>query len=401
MARMEALARFTDVPGQIHRLFLSPSHRQAAEAVAVMMREAGCDSVEIDALGTVVGRYEGQIPGLPSLVIGSHIDTVKDAGAFDGILGVVAGMGVVETLNEAGERLPFCVEIVAFGDEENVRFPSNLSSSRALAGTFNPATLDVQDENGISFRDALVRFGGDPDGVLAIARRREDVLGYVELHIEQGPVLEAEGLPLGVVTAINGASRRRLVVGGEAGHAGTVPMPLRRDALAAASEMVLAVERLGSLQPDTVATVGRLAVEPGAVNVIPGRASFTLDARGPLDAVRERMVEAILAECRAIARRRKVTLAVEPFFDSPACPCDAGIQAGLSAALSRLQVPVRALPSGAGHDAMAMAALCPVGMLFVRCAGGVSHNPAESMTAADADLAIRALIDFTRNYRPA
>jgi allantoate deiminase len=178
-------------------------------------------------------------------------------------------------------------------------------------------------------------------------------------------------------------------------------MSLRRDALAAASEMVLAIERLGSVEPDTVSTVGRLAVEPGAVNVIPGRVSFTLDARGPLDAVREHMVDAILAECRAIARRRKVTLAVEPFFDSPACPCHSGIQAGLSAALSRLQLPVRALPSGAGHDAMAMAALCPVGMLFVRCEGGVSHNPAENMTAADADLAIRTLIDFTRNYSPA
>lgn len=401
MARLDALRSFTDVAGQIHRLFLSPSHRRAVDAVAAMMREAGCDSVSVDALGTVAGRYEGAASGSPALFIGSHIDSVKDAGAFDGTLGVVAGIGVVEALREAGERLPFAVELLAFGDEENVRFPTSLSSSRAVAGTFDPASFAVADEDGVSVHEALEAFGGDPAAVAGIARRRADVLAYVEVHIEQGPVLEAEHLPVGVVTAINGASRRRLAVTGEAGHAGTVPMPLRRDALAAAAEMVLAIERLGALAPDAVATVGRLAVEPSAVNVIPGRVTFTLDARAPSDPVREALVSEIRATCESIARRRGVSMAVEPFADSPACPCDPGIQAGLSQAISRLQLPVRGLPSGAGHDAMAMAALCPVGMLFVRCAGGISHNPAESVTEADVDVAMRVLLDFVRSYRPA
>lgn len=399
MARLDTLRTFTDVPGQIHRLFLSPAHRQGAEATAAMMREAGCDAVSIDALGTVVGRYEAATPGRPALLIGSHIDTVKDAGAYDGTFGVVAGIGVIEALHEAGERRPFALEVLAFGDEENVRFPTNLSSSRALAGTLDAAVLDAKDENDVTVREALQRFGGDPDGLAALRRRPEDVLGYVEVHIEQGPVLEAEGLALGVVTAINGASRRRLTVAGEAGHAGTVPMGLRRDALAGAAEMVLAIEQGGLAGRDTVATVGALTVDPGAVNVISGRVTFTLDARGPDDGDRRQMVEAILAQCAAIARRRRVGLTVDPFYDAQACPCDPAIQEGLAEALGLLQQPRRFLPSGAGHDAMAMAALCPVGMLFVRCKGGISHNPAEDMTEADADLAIRALVAFVRNFR--
>ncbi|WP_406855960.1 allantoate amidohydrolase [Alsobacter sp. KACC 23698] len=400
MQRLEDLRAFTDVPGQIHRLYLSPSHRAAADAVAAMMRQAGCDVVGIDALGTVTGRYEGDRPGLPALLIGSHIDTVKDAGAYDGTFGVVAAIAVIEELSRAGQRLPFAVEALAFGDEENVRFPSNLSSSRALAGRFDVATLDGQDEDGVSLRRALVDFGGDPDGIAGLARARDSVLAYVELHIEQGPVLEARDLPVGVVTAINGASRRRLTVAGEAGHAGTVPMALRRDALAAAAEMAVAVERLGAAQADTVATVGRFVVEPGAVNVIPGRVLFTLDARSPDDGVRTRLVEAIEQECRAIAARRRVELTVEPFYDAPASPCDPEIRAGLAAAVRGRQIPVLELPSGAGHDAMAMAALCPTGMLFVRCKGGISHNPAESMTQADAEAAIAVLVDFVRGFRP-
>ncbi|PSC03505.1 allantoate amidohydrolase [Alsobacter soli] len=399
MARLDALRAFTDVPGQIHRLYLSASHRQAADAVAAMMRDAGCDSVGVDALGAVVGRYEGTEPGQPALLIGSHIDTVKDAGAYDGTLGVIAAIAVIEELARTGERLPFAIEALAFGDEENVRFPSNLSSSRALAGKFDVDTLDGRDEDGVTLRDALVAFGGDPAGIPALARDPAGVLAYVEVHIEQGPVLEVRDLPVGVVSAINGASRRRLAVTGEAGHAGTVPMGLRRDALSAAAEMALAIERLGAAQADTVATVGRFVVEPGAVNVIPGRVQFTLDARSPDDAVRMRLVERCEAECRAIAARRGVTLAVEPFYDASAAPCDPAIRAGLAAAVAGRQIPVLELPSGAGHDAMAMADLCPVGMLFVRCKGGISHNPAESMTEADADAAIAVLLDFVRAFR--
>ncbi len=401
LARLEALRAVTDVPGQIHRLFLSPAHRRAVDLTAAMMREAGCDSVHVDALGTVVGRYEGAAPGAPALLVGSHIDSVKDAGAYDGTLGVVAGIAVVEELRQRGERLPFAVEVLAFGDEENVRFPTSLSSSRALAGTFNLDYLDRRDEDGISYRDALLAFGGDPSGVPALARRERDVIGYLEVHIEQGPVLEAEGLPVGIVTAINGASRRRVDLTGEAGHAGTVPMGMRRDALAAAAEMVLAVERLGAATPTTVATVGRLAAEPGAINVVPGKVVFTIDARGPDDEVRVTMVAAIEAELRAIAGRRGIAISIENFYEEKACPCAPEAMEALAGAVSRRQLPVRHLPSGAGHDAMAMAPLCPIGMMFVRCRGGISHNPAEHATAEDIETAIAVLIDAVRTYRVA
>lgn len=391
--RLMQLRGISDHPDNLTRLFLSPSHRQAAEAVKLMMTQAGCDTVEIDALGTVVGRYHGKAADAPALLIGSHIDTVKDAGSYDGTLGVVAGIGVVEALKQAGRRLPFTLEILAFGDEENVRFPSNLSSSRALAGTFDAATLDGVDEDGISFRQALLDFGGKPGAIGPLARDASNVIGYLEVHIEQGPVLQHENLPVGIVTAINGASRRRVSVTGEAGHAGTVPMALRLDALTAASEMVLAVEALGAKAPLTVATVGRLAVSPNAVNVIPGGVQFTLDMRGPDDAERIAMVDAIEQACRTIAARRKVRLEIAPFYDAPACPCSPSLQTALAEAVARHQIRPLHLPSGAGHDAMAMAALCPIGMLFVRCTDGISHNPAEFSSQSDIDQAIRILLD--------
>ena len=391
--RLMELRGFSDHPDHLTRLFLSPAHRQAADAVSRMMMADGCDTVDIDALGTVVGRYHGEGTDAPALLIGSHIDTVKDAGSYDGTLGVVAGIAVVEALKQAGRRLPFAIEILAFGDEENVRFPSNLSSSRALAGTFDPATLNGVDEDGISFRQALLDFGGKPEAIGAIARDASKVIGYLEVHIEQGPVLQHENLPVGIVTAINGASRRRVIVSGQAGHAGTVPMTLRQDALTAASEMVLAVERLGAKAPLTVATVGRLAVSPNAVNVIPGGVQFTLDMRGPDDSERIAMVQAIETELRAIAARRKVALDIAPFYDAPACPCSPSLQAALTEAVARHQIKPLHLPSGAGHDAMAMAALCPIGMLFVRCTDGISHNPAEFSSQDDINQAIRILLD--------
>jgi allantoate deiminase len=397
--RLEALRQFTDEPGKITRLYLSPSHRQAVDATVAMMREAGCDHVHVDALGSVIGRYEGKTAGLPALLIGSHIDTVVDGGAYDGALGVIAGIGVVETLRDAGERLDFAVEVLAFGDEENVRFTSNLTSSRALAGTLDAAGLEAKDEDGISIHRALLDFGCDPSEWASLKRDPASVLGYVEMHIEQGPVLEAENLAVGIVTAINGATRWTLTVSGEAGHAGTVPMKLRHDALTAAAEMALAVERLGSLDANTVATVGRFNIEPGAVNVIPAKTRFTLDARSPDDAVRSRMVEEIAATCQAIAKRRGVQLTIDRFFESKATPMASTFIAGLSDAVSRHQISPRLLPSGAGHDAMAMAELCPAGMLFVRCKGGISHSPHEAMTAEDCDVAISVLLDFVRSFR--
>jgi allantoate deiminase len=399
MARLAALARFTDEPGRLTRLFLSPAHRQAVDAVAAMLGEAGCDRVEIDALGSVVGRYEGAHAGAPALLIGSHIDTVRDAGAYDGNLGVVAGIGIVEALAAAGERLPFALEVLAFGDEENVRFPTHLSSSRALAGRFDFASLHSRDADGVSLRDALVAFGGAPDAIDALARPRGSVLGYLEMHIEQGPVLEDQDLPVGIVSAINGASRLRVTVAGQAGHAGTVPMALRCDALAGAAEMVLAVEERGAAFPDTVATVGRLTVEPGAPNVIPGRVAFSVDARGPQDATRTVLVDSMKNAFARIARRRGLLIELEHVTSTPACPCDPTLIALLEQAVRRQQLRPLLLASGAGHDAMAMADLCPVGMLFVRCKGGISHNPAESITQADADTAMRVLQDFVRGFR--
>ncbi|WP_457089919.1 hydantoinase/carbamoylase family amidase, partial [Microvirga sp. P5_D2] len=280
MAMIEDLARHTDEPGRLTRLYLSKAHRKAAEATLDLMRQAGLKA-HIDALGSVVGRIEGSNPSAPALLIGSHIDSVVDAGRYDGNLGVVLGIAITEALREQN-IVPSCpIEIVAFGDEENVRFPTNLSTSYALAGRFDEAWLDGRDAEGVSLREALAQFGGDHRGIAALTRDPKLYRGYLEVHIEQGPQLEAGDLPVGIVSAINGITRARATVIGEAGHAGTVPMTMRRDALAAVAEMIGIVERAGSTRMDTVATVGVAQVQPGAINVIPARVDFTLDARSP------------------------------------------------------------------------------------------------------------------------
>jgi allantoate deiminase len=392
MALVDDLAGHTDEPGRITRLYLSGAHKSAAEATLRMMREAGLTAA-IDAAGNVVGRLAGRDPEAPAILVGSHIDSVVDAGRYDGNLGVVLGIVAVEAFRAEGALPVRPIEVVAFGDEENVRFPTNLSTSRALAGRYDPAWLDGTDSAGIALRDALVGFGGDPAGIGALARDPHRYHAYLEVHIEQGPLLEAEGLPVGVVSAINGITRARVHVAGEAGHAGTVPMPMRRDALAAAAEMIGVVERVGATRIDTVATVGVAHVRPGASNVIPARVDFTLDARSPHDVVRHTMVEDIFAEWGAIAARRGVRLGVEPFMDSPATPMDPHIAEAIEHAIRSQGVAPLRLASGAGHDAVAMADLCPAGMLFVRCKGGISHNPAESITVEDADVAARVLIE--------
>ncbi|WP_414472249.1 allantoate amidohydrolase [Microvirga sp. M2] len=395
MAMIEDLARHTDEVGRLTRLYLSPSHRAAADATLAFMREAGL-SAHIDALGSVVGRLEGTHPDAPALLIGSHIDTVVDAGRYDGNLGVVLGIVVVGALKAAGITPACPIEVVAFGDEENVRFPTNLSTSHALAGQFDPAWLDGMDADGTSLRDALIAFGGDPLGIAALARAPARYRGYLEVHIEQGPQLEAADLPVGIVSAINGITRARAHVIGEAGHAGTVPMTMRRDALAAVAEMIGIVERASSTRTDTVATVGVAQVQPGAINVIPARVDFTLDARSPDDAVRRALVQDIVTECEAAARRRGVSFTIEPFMESPATPMDKHLAEHLEEAVRNAGIAPMHLASGAGHDAVAMAGLCPSAMLFVRCKGGISHNPAESITVEDADVAARVLLDAVR-----
>ncbi|WP_230529969.1 allantoate amidohydrolase [Microvirga roseola] len=395
MAMIEALAQHSDDPGRITRLYLSPAHRAAAETVLALMRDAGLDA-HIDALGSVIGRMEGQAPDAPALIVGSHIDSVVDAGRYDGNLGVVLGIAVAQALRDGG-AIPACpIEIVAFGDEENVRFPTNLSTSHALAGRFDPAWLDGRDQDGVTLREALIRFGGDPEGIAALARDPARYRGYLEVHIEQGPLLESRNLPVGIVSAINGITRARAHVTGEAGHAGTVPMAMRRDALAAVAEMIGIVERAGGTRTDTVATVGVAQVQPGAINVIPARVDFTLDARAPDDAVRNAMVQDIVTECETAAERRGVALTIEPFMDSPATPMEKGLMTVLEDAVASLGIEPLRLASGAGHDAVAMAHLCPAAMLFVRCKDGISHNPAESITLEDADMAAHVLIEAVR-----
>ncbi|HEY8566361.1 MAG TPA: allantoate amidohydrolase [Beijerinckiaceae bacterium] len=394
MALIDDLSRHTDGPG-LTRLYLSPAHKATAGAVLGLMRAAGLDA-RLDALGTVVGRWDSTTPSAKTLFIGSHLDSVVDAGRYDGPLGVIAGLVAIETLRREGAALPFAVELLAFGDEENVRFPTNLSTSQGVAGRYQTAWLDGKDAQGVTLREALVAFGGDPEGIAGLARKPEDTLGYLEIHIEQGPLLEAENLPVGIVSGIAGITRGRCRVTGEAGHAGTVPMAMRRDALAAAAEMIGAVERIGATRTDTVATVGVCEARPGASNVIPAEAIFTLDARSPDDVVRNAMVEGILAECGAIAAKRGVGFTFEPFMDSPATPMDAGFQSVLAEAAQSLQIPPRYLASGAGHDAIAMSAIGPAAMLFVRCKDGVSHNPAESITEADADAAVRVLVEAVK-----
>jgi allantoate deiminase len=380
-------------------VFLSPQARAAADLVLDWMRQAGMQA-RLDAIGNAVGRYEGERPGLACLMLGSHLDTVRDAGKYDGMLGVVAAIECVDALRRAGKRLPFAIEVVGFGDEEGVRFGTTLLGSRAIAGTLDPALLETRDAQGISIREALIAFGLEPRQIEFLKRKPGEVLAYVELHIEQGPVLEAEGLAVGVVSAINGFSRLRVTLRGEAGHAGTVPMKLRRDALAAAAECVLAVERIARGQPDLVGTVGRIEAKPGAINVIPGEVQLTVDLRAPEDAAREAAVAAVRGELARIAQRRGLACAVETLQELGSSRCAPWLMAQLERAVQDEGLPVLRLPSGAGHDGMAIKAIADIAMLFVRCKGGISHNPAEAISEEDAATGARVLYKFIHGFRP-
>jgi allantoate deiminase len=397
--RLVELAALSDEPGRLSRLYLSPAHRRAIDLVSFWMRDAGM-SVRLDPLASVVGRYEGRDGATQTLILGSHIDSVRNAGRFDGPLGVVTAIEVVKAAFRAGKRYPFAVEVIAFGDEEGVRFATTLGGSRALAGTFNEKALDELDESAISRREALTAFGCDPMRVAAEKRLPDRTLGYVEVHIEQGPVLENDDLPLGIVTTIDGVTRATIDVEGVAGHAGTVPMPMRHDALTAAAEMLLAIEERARRQPNLVATVGKLEVPRSAPNTIPGRVRFTLDVRSPLDTERLKAVEDIKATIAAIAARRGVSQRLIAGHQAPAAHCDERLSDLLAGAAESCGMAAPRMPSGAGHDAMAFDTIIPFAMLFVRCRGGVSHNPDEFASPADIDSAARVLSAFLDRIIP-
>ena len=393
MQRCDALARHSELAGGLTRVFLSRENRAANELVLGWMREAGMQA-EVDPIGNVVGRYEGQ--GKRALLLGSHLDTVRDAGRYDGMLGVISAIECVAALN--GKRLPFAIEVLGFGDEEGVRFGTTMLGSQAIAGALDPAVLKTTDAAGVSIEKALQDFGLDPSRLREVARRKENVAAYAELHIEQGPVLEAEGLPVGIVTAINGFSRLKVAMHGLAGHAGTVPMNLRRDALAAAAECVLAAERIAKSDPELVGTVGRIEAKPGAINVIPGEVNFTIDIRAPRDELRARAVQSTTAEVKAIAARRNVRCEVETLQELGVAACAPWLMQQMERAVAAEGVRIRKLPSGAGHDGMALKRIADIAMLFVRCKGGISHNPAESITEADAGVGARTLLRFIENF---
>jgi allantoate deiminase len=388
--RCDELARLSALPdGLIERTYLTREHAAANAMVGRWMAEAGLETWQ-DAAGNRCGRVEGERPGLPALILGSHLDTVPQAGRFDGILGVMIALQVAARVRASGRALPFAVEVVGFGDEEGTRFGATLLGSRALAGTWDPAWWQLADADAVTLREAFAAFGLDPETIGAAARAPHDLVGYLEAHIEQGPILEERSRALGLVSSIAGARRMLVTVTGRAAHAGT-PYPSRRDALAGASEAILAVESLAP-RHELIATVGRIAATPGAVNVVAGSAVFSLDVRAASDAVRDAGLEALLAEAERICARRGLSMRVEQTHAAETVLCDPAMTAALAHGIAATgdRQPLN-LFSPPGHDAMAMAALTRVGMVFIRCAGGVSHHPEESVLEADVAAAIEAL----------
>ena len=393
MERCDVLGGISEEPGLLVRPYGSGAMRRANDLVAGWMQEAGM-SVRSDGIGNLIGRYEAREGGGPTLVLGSHLDTVRDAGKYDGPLGILVALACVEHLNAGGERLPFDVEVAAFADEEGLRFGTTFLGSSVFAGTFDPGLLDLTDGHGATLADAIRAFGGDPESLAGGGRDQGGILGYCEVHIEQGPVLEGLGLPIGVVSAVQGQSRVRVTLAGEAGHAGIVPMPGRRDALCAAAEFVLAVEETARREDGVVGTVGDIEVHPGAPNVIPGEASLSLDLRHGDDATRKRVLEGLRERAAEIADSRGLELSWRVVQESGAVPTNEALTDLLARAVEDLGMPARRMPSGAGHDAAEVAAVAPVTMLFVRCKGGISHSPLESVVEEDVAVAVEVLKSF-------
>jgi allantoate deiminase len=398
LERCDLLARCSEEPDRLTRRFATPALREARELVQGWMRGTGL-ATRCDPIGNLVGRLDGR--GDRALILGSHLDTVPDAGRYDGALGVLVGIACAERLREAGSRLPFALEVVGFADEEGARYRTAFLGSAVMAGRFEAEWLDRVDSDGVTLADAVRAWGGDPEALAAGRRRPEDLLGYCEVHIEQGPVLDRRAKPLAVVTAIAGRTLAGVTFGGSAGHAGTTPMDARRDALCAAAEWIGVVEAEARGGNGLVATVGEIAADPGSANVIPGRVAVSLDVRHADDALRETASAALQERAAAIGEARGVDVTWDQLQATPAVPCSPTLSDQLAAAVADAGHPAPRLPSGAGHDAVMMAAVAPVAMLFVRCGGGISHHPDESVRAEDVATALNATTRFVERLTSA
>jgi allantoate deiminase len=398
---------FSDLPDTLFRPYLGRAHLLACHQVIDWMAESGMIA-RLDAAGNVVGRYEGQSAGAPALLIGSHLDSVRNAGAFDGPLGVMLGIECVAWFASKQQRFPFAIEVIAFGDEEGSRFPASMLCSRAFAGQLRQADLELRDANQVSLKDALIAIDSTPEKFLGIRRSPDFLVGYLEAHIEQGPELEAKGVPLGCVTGIAGQLRIECEVEGVAGHAGTVSMLLRRDALAGAAEAIQLVERIakdhtsrsrGSGAATCVATVGKFEVQPNLPNVIPGLVRFTIDVRSLDTKVRNQLASEINSSIQKILSERGLSYCSRVVHDLGASLSDPRMTAILEAAVKATNQRAYRLPSGAGHDAIAMSTITPMTMLFLRCEGGISHHPSESILPSDAEVALKAMIEFVNRFQ--
>ncbi|EAQ11209.1 MULTISPECIES: M20 family metallo-hydrolase [Maritimibacter] len=395
--RLGRIAACSEPGPGVTRLPFTPEHRAALAEIRGWMEAAGLTPT-LDAAGTLIGRREGDGPG--TFYMGSHQDSVRHGGAYDGIMGVALACLAVQNLAETGRTLPFAVEVLAFADEEGVRFPTALIGPRALAGRFDPDVLTLEDRAGTTLWTAMECFDLDPDGIGALARDPEQAVGYLEAHIEQGPVLEQSGEALGVVTAICGIERHAVAFYGETGHAGTLPMKSRADALVGAADLISLAHHLGREEADLRVTVGQLDIAPNVVNAVPNEARLTLEIRSPDDAQREAAGQLLTRKAHEIAARWGLSLDMRKTYRQTAQPCDPDMRSGLTDAVMAAGGAGVELASGATHDASAMADLCPIAMLFLRCRGGVSHVPDEFASPADMGLAVEAMAHFLANHRP-
>jgi len=394
MQRCDDLGRCSDEPGRLTRTFCSAAMRDAHRLVTGWMEAAGM-SVRVDAAGNLIGAYlpPGSNPQR-RVLIGSHLDTVADAGRYDGILGVIMGIAVVEALRESNQSLPWAIEVIGFSEEEGVRFRTPFIGSRALTGTLDAGMLTLCDDNGVSISQALDHFGCDTQAIDECRATPGSIVAYLEPHIEQGPLLESLDEPLGVVTAIAGQTRLTVEWAGEGGHAGTAPMNLRNDPLPIAGRWAVAVEEAARSTPGLVATVGRLSVDPNVPNCIPRCVTASLDVRHQEDAVRIAAVEKLLTLADELARGANLAMRIERQHEHSAVAMDARLVEGLAKSVANCSVAPQRMVSGAGHDAGVIATVAPTAMLFLRSPGGVSHHPAEAVQESDVALGLEVLVHF-------